>query len=119
MKFSAIIATAGLVASAAAKDVEVCKGVGFVDCVPVSSAWTCDNLVSGGEYNKSPLQLLYTQETNRGMFFYLDGRPFVSGRVTSWGSCDIFSENGCSGISNTMDTEGWSKFPFNVKSIRC
>ncbi|KFH44885.1 hypothetical protein ACRE_043610 [Hapsidospora chrysogenum ATCC 11550] len=95
MKFSAIIATAGLVASAAAKDVEVCKGVGFVDCVPVSSAWTCDNLVSG------------------------DGRPFVSGRVTSWGSCDIFSENGCSGISNNMDTEGWSKFPFNVKSIRC
>ncbi|KAK2616199.1 hypothetical protein QQS21_000831 [Conoideocrella luteorostrata] len=95
MKLSSMVAAAGLIATAAAKDLIVCKQTGFRECVPVSSAFTCDNLVSK------------------------DGRPFVSGRVTSFGSCDIFSENGCSGISNNMDKSGWSKFPFNVKSIRC
>lgn len=49
MKYSIIATVAGLAATAIAKDVSVCKGVGFNDCVPVSSAWTCDNLVSGGE----------------------------------------------------------------------
>ncbi|GAO15622.1 hypothetical protein UVI_02050540 [Ustilaginoidea virens] len=90
-----LVAAAGLAACVLAKDLIVCKQTRFRDCVPVSSAWVCDNLVSG------------------------DGRPFISGRVTSWGSCDIFSENGCSGISNKMDTKGWSRFPFAVKSIRC
>ncbi|OAQ60360.1 hypothetical protein VFPPC_14823 [Pochonia chlamydosporia 170] len=95
MKYSAIILSAGLVATAAAKDVSVCKGTGFTECIPITSAWTCDNLESK------------------------DGRPFVSGKVTSWGSCDIFSKSGCTGISNTVDTDGWSKFPFDVLSIRC
>ncbi|KJZ68013.1 hypothetical protein HIM_12597 [Hirsutella minnesotensis 3608] len=95
MKFSTIMTAAGLLAAVECKKVHMCKRTGKQDCVPVDSAWTCDNLVSG------------------------DGRPFVSGRVLSRGSCDIFSENGCSGISNTMDTAGWNKFPFNVKSIRC
>jgi hypothetical protein len=94
MKVSMLFTAIGLVASAAAKDLELCKQPGFVNCVPLSSAFVCDNVIA-------------------------EGGEFVSGRVTSFGSCDIFSQPSCAGTSNTVDTDGWSNFPFPVKSIRC
>ena len=47
MKVSMLFTVVGLVASAAAKDLELCKQPGFVNCVPLSSAFVCDNVIAG------------------------------------------------------------------------
>ncbi|KAJ4327724.1 hypothetical protein N0V84_001832 [Fusarium piperis] len=88
-----IAATAATLSQAAT--VNVCKGQGKTECIPVDApAFICTNLVSA------------------------DGRPFISG-YSDGAVCDIYSSPNCNGIGNTVDGSGWSRFPFNVWSIEC
>ncbi|KAM5451532.1 hypothetical protein MaudCBS49596_003804 [Microsporum audouinii] len=85
----------GMIAATEATRLQLCKKVGKKDCVPADFPWlVCTNLRSG------------------------DGRPFVSG-WSEGGSCEIFSEPDCKGIGNSVDGDGWIRFPFPVKSVRC
>ncbi|KAF5003032.1 hypothetical protein FDECE_10404 [Fusarium decemcellulare] len=94
MKFSAQIALVAATLAQAAT-VNVCKGQGKTECIPIDAPrFICTNLVSG------------------------DGRPFISG-YTDGAVCDIYSSSGCGGTGNTVDGEGWSRFPFNVWSVEC
>ncbi|EFR05118.1 hypothetical protein MGYG_08127 [Nannizzia gypsea CBS 118893] len=74
---------------------QMCKKTGKRDCLPVDATWSiCTNLVSK------------------------DGRPYVSGWSTG-GDCDIYEGRDCKGTANSIDKDGWSRFPFNVWSVLC
>lgn len=70
----------------------VCKQWGKHDCINVNSGDACINLVGG---------------------------PFVSGYSAGSHECTIYTEVACGGDDYNVDSEGYSGFRQQARSLRC
>lgn len=71
----------------------VCRNAGRSDCTGVSSRNICNNLVGP--------------------------RPFISGNTSGNYRCSIFAGVNCSGREEFVNRAGFTRFPFEARSMRC
>lgn len=72
--------------------INVCKETFKKTCIGVSSGKTCKNLIGG---------------------------PFLSGFTSGPYSCTIYNQTSCTGKKKSVDSDGYTEFPFKPKSIEC